>query len=1171
MNSPVRHFLILLILLFSGSDQLCAQLEFNMSDTTVTECKGILFDNGGDGVNYLHNANETFSICLDAPGTLTLAFDVFCVESIYDSLSFHAGPSYQSPQIGPVYSGNTLPPAISITSGCLTLHFVSDASVACTGWEAHWTTQVVPPVPPQISAIVPIPACSSSTAIINLSKKLACDSVYAGAFELSGPLDQTILSAIPVNCTGDSTQQIQLSFSVGLNQGGIYLLELHTNYWDACDSLWQFTNVDSFRVDDCPIVVTLTPDSDSLCYGQCKFIDVEVTGGNGIYSYSWNNGMIYTGIPQQVCPLSNETFVLTVDDTSPAVAASGSTFITVIAPALVPSPSTHCQSDVPFILSASPIGGWWIGSGITDSLAGTFIPDSAMAGLNQPGYYLPITPTFGCTTLTNITILPIDAGIIQAACPGSAPFQVLGFSPLGGTWSGSGITSSGVFDPTATGVFVVTYSINGCSEDLNIYVDDISNVPVLIDTLCQSDSSIRYILNPPGGRWSGEGIVDSLLGTFDPGETNAGIISITYTLNGCTQVMDVFVKEIFAGWNRTACPTQMPFLLEDFAPTGGVWSGQGISDTLLGLFDPGVNAGAGFTSNLIYAHPNGCTDTTRIYVVYTTIGMDTLYFCSGEQGITLDHDNLQTNPWEGIWTGTGVLNGTNPDSSFFNAMLAGTGIHTLIFEENTCRDTTIFIVQTDFLPDLQTVCEQAPEIQIAVPDYAAGGIFTGSGIVDPDGLFDPSEAGEGDHALLYKSPQGCRDTFMVTVDNFRAATIDGPAGVLCFVDTLYEVDIFPSDALYFGDGTVPSNFFNPLLSGEGEHWIYAETGSGYCRSIDSVLVTVGPAIGYTLNVSRDTLCFGEYTAIQVSAFGGSGSLITYNWNEGLQPLQQQIVSPQIPTTYTLEITDGCSMLRDSIPIFVHPRIDFQVATSDTSCYGENSFATIVGVHGNTFQVDWQNELFLSGDTLPGFASTTYATSVIDSSSGCAVDTSITLPGYPLVMSQFSVNPDMNCIPETIKDINFIDLSSGGFQGSWNFGDGTIIPFLPGENPTHTYSLHGEYMVVLEVADSNGCESKSAQSICLKEPFKVYLPNAFTVNNDGLNEVFLAKGTGIIEFHMWVYERSGKVLFESTNLETGWDGTLNGRGVPMGVYAWIVEVQWSDKQWFTTAGTVTLIR
>ena len=59
--------------------------------------------------------------------------------------------------------------------------------------------------------------------------------------------------------------------------------------------------------------------------------------------------------------------------------------------------------------------------------------------------------------------------------------------------------------------------------------------------------------------------------------------------------------------------------------------------------------------------------------------------------------------------------------------------------------------------------------------------------------------------------------------------------------------------------------------------------------------------------------------------------------------------------------------------------------------------------------------------------------------------------------------------------------------------------------------------------------------------------------------------------MWVYERSGKVLFESTNLETGWDGTLNGRGVPMGVYAWIVEVQWSDKQWFTTAGTVTLIR
>ena len=88
------------------SFQLQAQLEFNMSDTTVTECKGILYDSGGDGVDYLHNTDLTFTICLDAPGTLTLAFDFFCVEVGFDSLTFHAGPDETFPQIGPAYSGN---------------------------------------------------------------------------------------------------------------------------------------------------------------------------------------------------------------------------------------------------------------------------------------------------------------------------------------------------------------------------------------------------------------------------------------------------------------------------------------------------------------------------------------------------------------------------------------------------------------------------------------------------------------------------------------------------------------------------------------------------------------------------------------------------------------------------------------------------------------------------------------------------------------------------------------------------------------------------------------------------------------------------------------------------------------------------------------------------------
>jgi len=1165
----MRYFLYILTFLLL-SFQLEAQLEFNMSDTTVTECKGILYDSGGDGVDYLHNTDLTFTICLDAPGTLTLAFDFFCVEVGFDSLTFHAGPDETYPQIGPAYSGNDAPPAVSVSSGCLTLHFVSDANVACTGWEAQWTTEVVPPIPPQISAIIPVPACSSSTAIVNLSKPLHCDSVYAAAFALDGPLPQGIASANPVNCIGDSTTQVNLTFAEGINLGGPYTLSLTTNYLDACDSLWTFITEDEFNVVDCPIVVTLIPARDSICAGECVEIIAEVTGGDGNYTYSWTGISASGAGPVQACLNTTTTITLTVDDTSPAVAANGSVSIFVAAPANVPASSTICQSEPAFILNATPAGGEWLGNGITDSETGEFTGDSALAGMNVLGYIYEVSPSLTCTTSTQITILPIDAGFAQAACPGSSPFQILSFSPAGGTWSGPQVTSGGVFNPSTEGEFIITYSVNGCSEDLTVYVDDIENTPVFVDTLCQSDASIVFPLSPPGGRWYGAGIVDSLLGTFDPGETDAGLITVEYRLNGCSQNVEVYVKEIWAGWNSTACPTQESYALENFAPDGGIWSGDGVSPE--GVFNPGFNAGNGFNTDLIYSHPNGCTDTSRIFVFYTNIGEGTQVFCSGDFGLELNRDNLDTDPWEGVWSGAGVENGSDPDNSYFNAALAGNGMHVLVFTENTCSDSVIFIVQQGFMEDLPSVCEAAPAIEIPVPDYASGGTFSGAGIEDENAaMFNPDLAGEGSSEIFYESPDGCRDTLLGNVEEYRQVSLDVPGGILCFTDTLYPIELSPASASISGLGLVDPLQFNPLLAGEGEHWLVAQIGSGYCQSIDSALVTVGPAIGYSLFVSKDTLCFGDFTSVLVNAYGGNGGLITYTWNQNLPPFQQHILSPQQTTQYTVRISDGCSLLRDTVEITVQPEIDFEVFLSDPACFGEEAFAEIGGGHGGNYVIAWRGEEYGMQTQLPGQSSFSYTASVRDTSSGCAVDTVISLPGYPLVKAEFSVNPALECIPFDIEEVNFIDLSTGGVFGTWSFGDGNTLDYEEGFNPNHNYQTHGEYLVELSVADSNGCDSKTQKIICLREPFRVYLPTAITLNQDNLNETFRAWGEGILNLDLYIYDRRGVEIFHGKGQDDAWDGKYMGSLVPAGVFAYIVEVQWVDKQWFTKSGTLTVIR
>jgi gliding motility-associated-like protein len=81
----------------------------------------------------------------------------------------------------------------------------------------------------------------------------------------------------------------------------------------------------------------------------------------------------------------------------------------------------------------------------------------------------------------------------------------------------------------------------------------------------------------------------------------------------------------------------------------------------------------------------------------------------------------------------------------------------------------------------------------------------------------------------------------------------------------------------------------------------------------------------------------------------------------------------------------------------------------------------------------------------------------------------------------------------------------------------------------------------------------------------------TVNQDGLNEIFFAKGEGIQEFKMWIYDKHGNVMFESNKLTDGWDGQFKGRYVPQDVYGWVIEVQWVNNQWFTKGGTLTVFR
>ncbi|MFN4123574.1 MAG: gliding motility-associated C-terminal domain-containing protein [Flavobacteriales bacterium] len=1171
MSHCIRYRLLLLLLISSWSISMgFSQMSFNMRDTIVTECKGRLFDNGGPGANYSHNANLTFTICVNQTAPITLNFLSFCVEAGFDSLRIFDGPNMNSPQLGPTLTGNSIPAPVTALSGCMTLNFRSDANVACFGWIADWSTEIIPPIPPNITASTALPACNQTVINVNFSNPVKCDSVYAGVFSISGPANATVVNAQALSCNQGLTSGASLTLNPGLTVGGSYQVVYTYRHLDACDSLWLFQRTFQIDIFDCPIEVIIIAEQDSLCADQCTYLSALASGGNGQYTFSWSNGLPPTFGPHLVCPVSNTTYTVTVDDTSPALPASASKSITLFPKTIAGNDLTLCQSDDPLQLNGSPLDGFWSGSGIIDQVQGIFDPDSANPGLNLIQYAYFYSSNFFCADTMFIDLRPISAGFDEAACPGSDPFQLTGNIPEGGTWSGLFTNSTGLFDPQAQGAYEITYTFNGCSDVKMVFVDFITNVPAQTDSICQSEQEFAFALQPPGGVWTGNGITDPFSGIFSADEAGGGLHLITYAINGCNAQFDIFVKAIDAGSNFFACPSQEFIQITGFSPTGGVWSGNGIIDPINGLFNPAFNNGNA-NATLTYTLPNGCEDQIIARVRQTVIGEDLLRFCVGDDALNLNNDNTSIVPPNGVWTGAGTL--TGPQNTFlFNPEIAGQGVFTLTYSANTCSDTMQVIVYDEMLIAVENVCELNPPFELPLLDYAAGGQFSGTGITNSDlGIFAPTVAGVGSHIITYTSPNGCTDQIAIEVGNFAAAIIS-PVDPQCFRDTLIALSAQPPGGIFSGPGVI-ANSFNPLLADAGLHTIQYIIGEGFCQATSTTDVLVFPRVNFTSVISRDTLCAGDFANIQVNAFGGNGSLITFQWNNELPAVSQQIVNPSTSTNYIVTISDGCTVVNDTFAIFVANAIEYTLTVNDIKCFGDPSTASIE-ISDPNLNIIWRrgNQTF-TGNTLNGQAGTPYGLEISDPVSGCKKDTIFTLPAHPPVIANFLINPNSaQCLEFDQRFISLIDQSSGGLTGSWDMGDQTTYSYEPFFTPSHEFTEPGEFNVNLLIFDANGCKSDHTERICILDKRAVYIPNTFTPNADGLNDVLQVFGTGIRKIDVYVYDRRGILLAHATELGDVWDGKRpDGRPAMIDVYAYLIELTWESGQFFTRTGTVTLKR
>ena len=113
---------------------------------------------------------------------------------------------------------------------------------------------------------------------------------------------------------------------------------------------------------------------------------------------------------------------------------------------------------------------------------------------------------------------------------------------------------------------------------------------------------------------------------------------------------------------------------------------------------------------------------------------------------------------------------------------------------------------------------------------------------------------------------------------------------------------------------------------------------------------------------------------------------------------------------------------------------------------------------------------------------------------------------------------------------------------------------------------------LIVEDALGCKGYDTVTIKIFKPTDIYVPSAFTPNGDGLNDILRPLGTVIERLDYFrIYNRYGQLIFETSNLSKGWDGTYKGERQTTGNYIWILKARDRKRAIITMKGNVILIR
>lgn len=426
-----------------------------------------------------------------------------------------------------------------------------------------------------------------------------------------------------------------------------------------------------------------------------------------------------------------------------------------------------------------------------------------------------------------------------------------------------------------------------------------------------------------------------------------------------------------------------------------------------------------------------------------------------------------------------------------------------------------------------------------------------------------------EYTVTIVDSNGCSGSDMVMVNNYTPPTANAGTDVSMCSNGTIGIGSMPVTGMSYiwspTTGLNSSTIANPVATGNSNTTYtvtVTETATG-CSDDDAinVIIYAQPII----SVNDVSVCIGS--SVSLSASGAE----TYTWSPatGLSSTSGNPITanPTATTTYTSVGTDinGCVNSTNFI-VTVNPLPSVSAGEDQALCEGETT--TLNGTGNGT--INWSDNIENNQSFEPNEGENTYNVTVTDAN-GCVNTDEVIVNVFPYPVASFQANPTQMTVTNPFTQIN--NQSINGSTYSWDFGDGFSSTQ---ENPTHTYPANtGIYTISLIVTSEYGCVDTTSIDVLIQEDLIYYIPNTFTPDGNELNNTFqpvFTSGFDPFDFNLLIYNRWGETIFESKNVEIGWDGTYQGELANSGTYTWSIEfkVATSDER-IIKSGHVNVLR